>query len=514
MSTLIDHLAPPGLPPIQYLLVIALFAVLDFIVAGGIYRLYFSPLAKFPGPKLAALTYWYEFYYDLIQGGRFQSEIARMHKKYGPIVRINCNELHIQDTEFYDTFYRRNRLDKYTKQTKMFGTPDTHFTTNPHELHRLRRAPLAQSFSKKAVLGMSSTVEERIAKLCSRLQECRAQRKLMPLGLGYVALTVDIISSYALADCFHLLEREDLGADHYHSILSLIQSAHFIKHFPAIYGLMRKLPKYLVTLLQPKMKSTLNIVQVREPEMQDGIKATIQDIQRGSCEHNTSVFARLLESDLPPQEKFLDRLGREGMVLIIAGSEATAQTLSVITYHLLTNPDKLAKLQKQLQVAIPDPSILPSVAQLEYAPYLHACVQEGLRFAHGIAGRLTRVSQDPMVYQGWKILPGTPVGMTSVFMHEDESIFPNHKEFKPERWLDAKGSGSRLERYLVNFGRGTRQCIGISLAYAELYMTIATIFRRFELELFETDASAVEYSRDFFNAMPEKRGDGLKVCVK
>lgn len=83
MSTLIDHLAPPGLPPIQYLLVIALFAVLDFIVAGGIYRLYFSPLAKFPGPKLAALTYWYEFYYDLIQGGRFQSEIARMHKKYG-----------------------------------------------------------------------------------------------------------------------------------------------------------------------------------------------------------------------------------------------------------------------------------------------------------------------------------------------------------------------------------------------------------------------------------------------
>lgn len=146
----------------------------------------------------------------------------------------------------------------------MFGTPDTHFTTNSHDLHRLRRTPLAQSFSKRAVLGISGTVEERITKLCSRLQEYRTRRKPMPLGLGYVALTVDIISSYALADCFHLLEREDLGADHYRSILSLIQSAHFIKHFPGVFGLMRRLPNYLVSLLQPKMRLTLNIVQVRE----------------------------------------------------------------------------------------------------------------------------------------------------------------------------------------------------------------------------------------------------------
>lgn len=54
-----------------------------------------------------------------------------------------------------------------------------------------------------------------------------------------------------------------------------------------------------------------------------------------------------------------------------------------------------------------------------------------------------------------------------------------------------------------------------SLAYAELHMTIATIFRRFDLELFETDRSTVEYTRDFFNALPEKKGtDGVKVVVK
>ena len=60
-----------------------------YVVAGVFARLYLSPLANFPGPKLAALTYWPEFYYDLIKGGSFQRQIAQMHEQYGPIVRIN-----------------------------------------------------------------------------------------------------------------------------------------------------------------------------------------------------------------------------------------------------------------------------------------------------------------------------------------------------------------------------------------------------------------------------------------
>ena len=48
-----------------------------------LYRLYLSPLARFPGPRLAAATAWYEFYYDAIQHGKYTFEIARMHKQYG-----------------------------------------------------------------------------------------------------------------------------------------------------------------------------------------------------------------------------------------------------------------------------------------------------------------------------------------------------------------------------------------------------------------------------------------------
>ena len=59
--------------------------LLLWIFGGAIYRLYFSPLAKFPGRKLAILTLWYEFYYQVVKGGRFVWEVEKMHQEYGNI---------------------------------------------------------------------------------------------------------------------------------------------------------------------------------------------------------------------------------------------------------------------------------------------------------------------------------------------------------------------------------------------------------------------------------------------
>lgn len=61
------------------------FLVLAAISIGTtvLYRLYLSPLAKIPGPVLAAATGWYEFYYDCVLAGRYIFEVERMHDTYG-----------------------------------------------------------------------------------------------------------------------------------------------------------------------------------------------------------------------------------------------------------------------------------------------------------------------------------------------------------------------------------------------------------------------------------------------
>lgn len=54
-----------------------------YFITVAVYRLYLSPLAKFPGPKLAALTYGVEFYHDVLRRGQYTFEILKMHEKYG-----------------------------------------------------------------------------------------------------------------------------------------------------------------------------------------------------------------------------------------------------------------------------------------------------------------------------------------------------------------------------------------------------------------------------------------------
>lgn len=62
------------------MLVLGLVLYSTYIV---VWRLYWSPLAQFPGPKLAAATHLYELYYELYKGGKYVFKKAELHEKYG-----------------------------------------------------------------------------------------------------------------------------------------------------------------------------------------------------------------------------------------------------------------------------------------------------------------------------------------------------------------------------------------------------------------------------------------------
>ena len=58
----------------------------SYLAGLTIYRLFFSPLAGIPGPKIAAVTGFYETYYDILLKGQYVFKIKEMHEKYGQSV--------------------------------------------------------------------------------------------------------------------------------------------------------------------------------------------------------------------------------------------------------------------------------------------------------------------------------------------------------------------------------------------------------------------------------------------
>ncbi|KAK5633003.1 hypothetical protein RRF57_008717 [Xylaria bambusicola] len=111
--------------------------------------------------------------------------------------------------------------------------------------------------------------------------------------------------------------------------------------------------------------------------------------------------------------------------------------------------------------------------------------------------------------------------MTSSLVHHDEHVFSDPYVLKPERWVENTG----LDHYLVSFGKSGRSCLGINLAYAELYLTSASLFRVYGtvkvrgkddvgmIELFETSATDLVITNDTAVPVMPKDSKGLRVKV-
>lgn len=254
--------------------------------------------------------------------------------------------------------------------------------------------------------------------------------------------------------------------------------------------------------------------------------------------HKT-IFHEILGSSLPPHEKSVARLAQEAFTIIPAGTISTSWTLSVGTYHILASADIHSKLRAELVAAFPDSDAALSLVELTRLDYLTGCILEALRLSYGISTRNQRIApEEDIVFtdyatgRKWTIPRGTPTGMSTSLIHHDESIFPNSHEFIPERWVDRK-ERERLGKYMVSFGRGTRSCLGINLAYAELYLLMASLFRSFGgelaenygkeslgkggeegiLMLFETDERDVRMAHDMGVAVPWNNTKGVRVKV-
>lgn len=299
---------------------------------------------------------------------------------------------------------------------------------------------------------------------------------------------------------------------------------HLIKQMPWILSLMTSLPDKLTVKMDPNMASYV--------KLQRDVRRQVAETQAGAdgiadkTSTHPTIFQEIMRSNLPAQEKSFARLAQDGQVTVVAGTLTTAWTLAVAVVHLLQAPEILRKLRVELKNAIPDASVTEPLPVMEQLPYLTACIQEALRLSYGVSCRLQRIATDETLVfndgkKNWKIPSGTPVGMTSTLIHHNESIFPNSKIYRPERWLE----NPRLDKYMVSFTKGARQCLGINLAYAEMYSMLAGLFRVYGsaairdeddagyLELFETTTRDIEIVHDMTIPIPASDSKGVRMRV-
>ena len=78
------------------------------------------------------------------------------------------------------------------------------------------------------------------------------------------------------------------------------------------------------------------------------------------------LFLSIYESSLPAPEKELERLAQEAFVVISAGGETTSRILSMVIFHVVSNPHVLQRLQEEIMAAMPDATSSPSIGTMTY----------------------------------------------------------------------------------------------------------------------------------------------------
>ncbi|KAJ9216495.1 hypothetical protein DTO166G4_2083 [Paecilomyces variotii] len=484
------------------------------------YRLFLSPLAKFPGPKLAAVTGWYELYYDVIKKGKYIYEIEKMHDKYGPIIRINPYELSIRDSEYYDELYVSGSV-RPTDRYKGFvdGVVDfegSHLATIEHDLHRKRRKPLDPYFSRAGVTRLEPMVAELCEKLIiERFGSFRGTGKVVRLDHAFTAFSGDVINRLCIDDPPNLVDDPEFSPAWFNLFHSGIVSLPLFMGLPWLIHLIRLIPERILAKLDARSQ-TFNKFKL----MCDDHLQVAKREKAGSGYKNPTLgggritlFRHIINSDLPASELADDRLSKEAQVLIGSGTITTAGTMAFLVYYIASNPAIKKRLQEELKPVMRDyPQTKPTWAQLEKVPYLQALIKETLRLSYGTMHRRPRVSpRQPLQFKQWVIPAGVPVGMSAYFAHRDPRIFPRPQEFIPERWLG--NVTTEMDRNFIPFSRGSRHCLGMNLAYCEVNHIIAALFRPggAEFDLYETDETDVIPAHDLIVPLPKLESKGVRV---
>ncbi|KAK8077823.1 Benzoate 4-monooxygenase [Apiospora saccharicola] len=422
----------------------------------------FGHLRKIPAPFPASWSNLWLLY--VCRRGRRYLSVDEIHKKLGPVVRIQPNHVSIADDEAIQIIYGHgNGFLKSSFYDAFVSIRRGLFNTRNRAEHSRKRKVISHTFAPKSVGQFEPYVHQNLETFVKKWDDI-AERTRQSDGyaqvdclewFNYVAF--DTIGDLAFGAPFGMLEagadiaevRTDVNKPSIYA--PAVQILNRRGEVSATLGTLPELKPYAAWLpdkfFTQGMEAVENLAGI-------AIARVKSRLENPPAEDRTDVLKRLQEArDEKGEPLGFEELAAEALTQLIAGSDTTSNSSCALLYHIARTPGVLPKLQAELDAAIPEGTTAPSFEQVKDLPYLEAVINETLRH-HSTSG----------------------IGLPR------EIWGPDANEYRPERWL-GEGITPRQRNAFIPFSYGPRACVGRNVAEMEMKMICATWARRYDVVL-------------------------------
>ncbi|RKP06344.1 cytochrome P450 [Thamnocephalis sphaerospora] len=440
------------LTAVELLLTLLVVYVLYCIVANTV----ISPLRHVPGPWYYAVSK--VFYIAHLASGLHSQWIRDLHKKYGSTVRVAPNIVSIRDVDAIHAIFASHKFTKgpIYSAFDVTGTPNV-FSERDPAAARIRRKLAIPMFTRSAIKDMDEMImSSGIRPLFNQLEEHADAGDTTNLLQLFQCAMLGIIGYIASGRDFNLLKDKSTSE----KLLIWIRDTLQLCIYQYAVGPLAN--KWLLPRLHESKRRgiefVLEAIRVRratENPRPDSFSRYMAAIQEEKIEHITDL-------------------------------EIAGDMIAQVTIYLLSlAPDVHARLLQELREAVPDINTEIRHKMVCSMPYLDAVINESLRI-YPVGGENTHrlVPKGGLELDGKYLPEGTAVMITQHMTNHWDKFWDEPAAFRPERWLDSDSARlSEMKRAFFPFSTGVRACVGRELAWMNLRVTLASLVRRFEVEV-------------------------------
>ncbi|KFY99399.1 hypothetical protein V498_00793 [Pseudogymnoascus sp. VKM F-4517 (FW-2822)] len=457
--------------------------------------LFFSPLARIPGPKPFAFTKL-KLAYEDYKGTRTRV-IHRLHQVYGSIVCVGPNEVSFNSLtalrQIYGAGSAFGRPGSFYRIFDVYEQPHM-FTFYSSSEHSARKKMISRMYAKSTVLNSSvaSSIQSKVMQFLDLIESDPQTASNLVTSLSYYSL--DNITWMVFrgsggatsALTGRTSDREILGDIHQPESR---RYTWFRIHFPrytgwamscgprsksilALVGLLPGVKPLAYSGLQDYALATCKAhrgYKSPEPTSEDGLMTRLLSEQASRCGSDSI-------SDMDIAAECADHLD--------AGLRTTSDTLMFTLWALSLpgNQQYQQRLAAEVDSVRHSPSNEGPVSSAEvcdHLPFLDAVIKEALRLYAPIPSSQPRVSRCDARIDGYLIPAGTVVSCQSYSLHRNPEVFPDPYKFDPDRWLAGEEVVATMRRWWWPFSSGGRMCLGMHLAVAEMTTLLVAIYQRY-----------------------------------